>query len=550
MNNSDLLEFLRSQPVITLFLALGFGHLLGRVRFSGLSIGAVSGTLLISLVLGRSGFRISPAAQAVGFAMFMFAVGYQAGPRFFEVVKANGLRYLALAIVVVGIGFLTALVAGKLLALPPGGAAGLMAGALTTTPALAAAQEAVRSGAAGIPAQAAEQVIETIGTSYAITYIVGMLGLIAAINLLPRIARADLAAEARDLDAASRIHKPVLLQARAYRVTNAELCSASLGELATRIWDGLAVVRFRRDDQWIAMQPADHLQIGDEVHAWGDADLFRRGIERLGAEIPLDRDVDFTASVTRVVVARRDSVGRTLADLVLARAHGVVVVEVRRDSYVVPLTRDLRLERGDVLSVVGPGASVSALERVIGPVEQAAAETDMMAFTFGIAIGSAIGLLTIQIAGIPIGLGAAGGLLVAGIVIGWISSLRPTIGKFPEAARWILMEFGLLIFIAGVGLNAGAQIVEAFEQTGLPLIVAAAFVVTLPVIGGYVFARKVLRMSPVMAMGALTGAMTSSPALSLITRQAQSAVPALGYTGTYAFANVFLTVSGTLMMLL
>jgi putative transport protein len=139
---------------------------------------------------------------------------------------------------------------------------------------------------------------------------------------------------------------------------------------------------------------------------------------------------------------------------------------------------------------------------------------------------------------------------VAGIVIGWISSLRPTIGKFPEAARWILMEFGLLIFIAGVGLKAGTQIVEAFEQTGIPLVIAAAFVVALPVIGGYLFARKVLRMSPVMAMGALTGAMTSSPALSLITRQAQSAVPALGYTGTYAFANVFLTLSGTLMMLL
>src|SRR5262245_56495830 len=332
MNNGELLEFLRGQPVITLFLALGFGHLLGRVRFRGLSIGAVAGTLVIALVLGRFGFRISPAAQAVGFAMFMFAVGYQAGPRFFEVVKANGLRYLVLSIVVVGIGFLTALVAAKLLALPPGGAAGLLAGALTTTPALAAAQEAVRSGAAGIPASDAQQVIATIGTSYAITYIVGMLGLIPAINLLPRIAGVDLAAEARQLEAASRSHKPIQLQARAYRVANEEFVAASIGELAARFWDGLGVVRFRRDDRWIALQLSDHLQVGDEAHAWGDAELFRRGIERLGAEIPLHPDVDVTASATHVVVAQKDAIGRTLGELALARAHGVVVVEARRDS--------------------------------------------------------------------------------------------------------------------------------------------------------------------------------------------------------------------------
>jgi putative transport protein len=550
MNKGELLEFLRGQPVITLFVALGCGYVLGRIRVAGLSLGAVAGTLLISLVLGRFGFRISPAAQAVGFSMFMFAVGYQAGPRFLEVLKANGLRYFALSLVVVAIGFVTALVAGKLLALPPGGTAGLLAGALTTTPALAAAQEAVRSGAAGIPAGAAEQVIETIGTSYAITYTVGMIGLIAAINLLPRLAGVDLAAEARELEAASRGDRPVQLQSRAYRVANLAACSAAIGELAARYWDGLAVVRLRRDGEWVPIEHADHLRIGDEIHAYGDANLFRRGFEQLGEEIPLHRDVDFSASATRVVVARRAAIGRTLGELALARTHGVIIVEVRRDSLALPLTRDLRLARGDVLSALVPLEGVDALESVVGPVEQNAAETDMTAFTFGIAIGTAIGLLSIEIAGIPIGLGAAGGLLAAGIVVGWFSSLRPTIGKFPEAARWILMEFGLLVFICGVGLKAGGQIVEAFQQTGVPLLIAAVFVVTLPVIGGYAFARRVLGLSPVMAMGALTGAMTSSPALSLITGQAKSAIPALGYTGTYAFANIFLTISGTLMMLL
>jgi putative transport protein len=140
--------------------------------------------------------------------------------------------------------------------------------------------------------------------------------------------------------------------------------------------------------------------------------------------------------------------------------------------------------------------------------------------------------------------------LAAGIATGWLNSSRPTVGKFPEAARWILMEFGLLLFICGVGLQAGGQIVETFTQSGMALIVAAVFVVTLPIIAGYTFGRMVLGIEPVLLMGALTGAMTSAPAFGLVSSEAKSAVPALGYTGTYAFANVILTVAGTLVMLL
>lgn len=545
-----VLEFLHGQPVITLFLALGAGYLFGRIKVAGFSFGAVAGTLLVSLVLGNYGFRISAGAQAVGFAMFIFAVGYQAGPRFIEVLKTQGLHYFTLAIFVAGVGFVTAVVAGKWLGLPAGGTAGLLAGALTTTPTLAAAQEAVRTGIVALPAgTTVEQVVTTIGTSYAITYIVGLLGVITAVRLLPRIVGINLEEEARKLEETSRREGSVQLQARGYRVTNAGYCRATVGELAKRLWDGLAVVRMRRGGEWFKPGPEGHLQLGDEVYAYGDANFFRGGIEDLGEEIPILSEVELSASSTHIVVARRDAVGRTLADLDLARKHGLVVLEVRRDGLPLPIGRYLQLERGDVLSVVGPAGAMSGLAETLGPVEANAVETDMMTFAIGIAVGSAVGLLTVNIAGVPIGLGAAGGLLAAGIVTGWLNSTRPTVGKFPEAARWILMEFGLLIFICGVGLQAGGQIIETFKQAGLALIVAAIFTVTLPVIGGYVFGRKVLRLNPVLLMGALTGAMTSAAAFSLVTSEAKSATPALGYTGTYAFANVILTIAGTLVML-
>jgi putative transport protein len=193
---------------------------------------------------------------------------------------------------------------------------------------------------------------------------------------------------------------------------------------------------------------------------------------------------------------------------------------------------------------------VSALAARVGPVEADPTHTDMMAFAFGIAAGSLLGLLGITVAGVPLALGTAGGLLIAGIVTGWLSSARPTIGKFPLAARWVLMEFGLLLFICGVGLQAGSGIVETWQSTGIELVLAAVVVVLVPVIGGYAFGRKVLGLSPVVLMGALAGAMTSGPALSLVTAEARSTAPVLGYSGTYAFASILLAIAGTLVMLL
>ena len=293
-----------------------------------------------------------------------------------------------------------------------------------------------------------------------------------------------------------------------------------------------------------------HLRLNDEIYAYGDASFFRRGIDQLGQEIPIIKEVELSATSTHVVVARRDAVGRSLAELDLARKKGLAVTEVRRDGLALPLGPGLKLERGDVLKVVGPASGIAALTTILGPVEASAIETDMMTFALGIAIGTAIGLLSVSVGGVPIGLGTAGGLLAAGIVTGWLNAARPSIGKFPEAARWILMEFGLLIFICAVGLEAGTQVVEVFREAGLALIAAAIAGVALPVILGYAFGRKVLRMPPALLMGALTGAMTSAAALSLVTSEAKSAVPALGYTGTYAFANVILTVAGTVVMLL
>jgi putative transport protein len=545
-------EFVSSQqPVIVLFLILGFGYVIGAIRIAGFAVGPIAGTLLVSIVVGNFGYRISEGAQSVGFALFIFSVGYQAGPRFLHALKSQGLQYATLAVFVTGIGFVTAWAAGRLLSLSDGGTAGLFAGALTSTPTLAAAQEAVRSGLASLPhGRTVQQALASIGTVYAMTYLIGTFGLIALVSVFPRLIRVDLKAEARRLEPGSREDTPEPLQARAYRVENEEFCRSSVGELAQRYWDGLSLVRVRRGLTWLVLVPSERLARGDEIYAYGYAQFFRSGIEHAGPEIRILGEMELSASMTHVVVVRRAAVGKTLRELDLARQHGLVVSAITRDGHPLPVGRDLQLERGDILTVVGPVWGIRALPEMLGPVESNVIETDMTTFAFGVALGAALGLLSVTVGGIPLSLGTAGGLLLAGIAAGWLNSARPPIARFPEAARWILMEFGILIFMAGVGLNAGGSIVQSFREAGPLVLLAAVFVVSLPLLSGYVFGRAVLNMNPALLLGALAGAMTSAPALGLVTREAGSSVPALGYTGTYAFSCIVMTLAGTLIMFL
>jgi putative transport protein len=186
----------------------------------------------------------------------------------------------------------------------------------------------------------------------------------------------------------------------------------------------------------------------------------------------------------------------------------------------------------------------------MGHVERHIYETDMVTFAFGISAGVLLGMLSITVGGVSLGLGTAGGLLASGLLIGYLRSVRPTFGRLPEGARWWLMEFGLLLFMAGVGLRAGGSIFETLRTSGPVLILTGIVVTTVPLAVTYLFGSRVLKLNPAILMGALTGAMTSGVALSVVTKNAKSSIPAIGYAGTYAFGNVLLMVAGPLILLL
>ena len=546
-----VLTLLHQQPVLTLFLILGVGYLIGGIRIGSFSLGPVAGVLFAGLFLGHFDFNMSPGAQAVGFALFIFSVGYQAGPRFFDVLRTDGLKYFLLAVVIATTGFTIAIIATKILSLAPGTSAGLLSGGLTSSPTLAAAQEAIRGGQITPPdGITADAMIGNVATGYAITYIFGLAGLIAIIKLLPQVLGINLEKEAKALEVGNETTlKQTNVSARIYRVTNEEITKIPKKELIENYWDKISVVKLRRNGEILQLGSEDYLQLGDELLILAPVEYFTNTIAKIGEEVTPETSTTQITDTAKIVVINKKAVGKSLDELQIANKFGVLLTDISRMGIELPLTADYKLNKGDVLSVVGPHENVDLLGEELGHVERDIEETDMVTFAFGIAIGVVIGLLAITIGELSIGLGSAGGLLASGLAIGYLRSIHPTFGRLPHAARWILMEFGLLLFMAGVGLRAGRDIIETFVTAGPTLVLAGIIVTATPIFVGYFFGRKVLKIHPVLLFGGITGSMTSGASLSVVTKAANSSVPSLGYTGAYAFANVLLTIAGSVILI-
>ncbi len=547
-------EFLLNQPVLVFFLVLGLGYLIGNIKVFGIGLGAVGGVLIAGLVFGHFGFTMYAGLQSLGFALFIFCVGYQAGPQFFDVLLTSGLKFLSLALVVAGTGFGLAVSFAAILDLAPGMAAGLLGGALTTTPTLAAAQDAVRSGLVTAPEGISnEEILTNIGAGYALTYLFGLIGLILVIRLLPRILRIDLPAEAAKLTGGGDPEAGPDLSAitrRTYRITDTGQLDKTVIEIERGAFGKIIFAAIRRDGEEVDIDEDTRLQQGDEVLIVGQVGHLLERAHLIAQEIPDPGGLGIPMVTLQVVIGKPEVIGRPLSEIKLADRLGVLPMEVRRQRTQLPLDNEMVLHRGDVITFYGPEFAVERLVRQVGHVERAVDDTDLFTFALGIAAGIALGTVSVSFGAVTIGLGMAGGLLLTGLLIGFLRSIWPVFGRVPSAARWVLMELGLLIFMAGVGLNAGGGIVEVIQSSGLKLLGAGIVVTLVPTLAGYFFGCKILKLNPAEALGGVTGSMTSGAALSVVTDVAKSNAPALGYTGAYAFANVILTLAGTLIMLI
>ena len=551
--DADLFNYLQQNPVLVFFLTLSLGYLIGRISLFGISLGPVGGVLIAGLIFGHYGFTAYGAAQTFGFVLFIFCVGYQAGPQFIDVLLSDGLKYLCLALVVAATGFVITVISAHALGFAPGLSAGVLGGAMTTTPTLAAAQEAVNSGLAKVPEGfSAEQVLTNIGAGYAITYLFGLVGLILIIRLLPQFLKLDLPAEAAKLEGNDiAFMAPDLsdLTRRVYRVTKEKVVGQSVRDIQLRAPGQISITAIHRHGEPISIEYDTRIEMGDEVFLIGRKGFIVRHVPDFGEEITHEQGSDDPLCTAQVVVSNRNVIGKPIREIRLREHLGVLVLGIKRHRTELPLSEKIELLRGDVVTIYGPESATEKLAENIGHVEHDVIETDLFTFALGIAVGIGLGSLAATVGGITIKLGMAGGLLISGLTVGFLRSIWPVFGRVPDASRWVLSELGLLMFMAGVGISSGGGIVDVLQETGLQLVGVGILVTSIPIFVGYFVGRKFLKLNPASVLGGVTGSMTSGAALSIVTDAAKSEAPALGYTGAYAFANVILTLAGTLIML-
>jgi len=547
-----------SAPEIFIFLAVAIGTLLGRVRIRGFSFGVPACILVVAVIVGQFGtIVVPPLLKAILFGLFVFTIGYRSGPEFFASLSLRTLSQVALALVMGTCGLIIVLILAYTLHLDPGTAAGVGAGSLTQTSMMGTASGALEQ--LGLSANALKQQNANIAAGYAVTYILGyILVLLFVPFVAPRLMGVKLKEEAAKLEAAlldGASAKPGNLlyrkfQVRAYQVSYA--AGQTVNDLELRIGRRAVVERILHRGEDMELRPDTKLQAGDEILLAGPSAVIVAAASLIGPEIEGEHVMrSVPGEVVDVFVTARDLHGRTLNDIVNRfgdRARGAFLRALTRRGQDVPVTPGTQIYVGDVMTLVGLNQALKQVVPRVGQALRSSDRTDIAFLAIGLAIGWLVGLLALKIGSIPLTLGGGGGALVAGLVCGWLRSVRPTMGAFPLQAQQTLSDLGLGGFIACIGLASGPAALAAVQAHGLLLLSVGAVVTLTPMVVGTLFAHRVLRMNPVIVCGALAGAMTVDAAVAATCDIAESQTPVLGVAVPYAVANVILTVLGPIIV--
>ena len=553
-------DALRHNPELAIFLTLALGFLVGRLKIGGFSLGTVVGTLLAGVLIGQLDIKVPAIVKTVFFDLFLFTTGYKVGPQFFRALKKDAVSQVALTVVLCVTCLVSAFVAAKLLGYDMGTAAGLLAGAFSESTVIGTAGEAINRLA--IPTEEKTRLINNIPIAYAVTYLIGTAGLVWFLPVIgPKLIGVNLKEEGRRAQAktvgAAELEPGITSAARrydvrAYRVSNQFLAKRTIGEIEAMPKDArVFILRIRRQGQIVEPQPSTVILEDDVIAvATRRAVLVEHGA-KIGPEVEDHALLDIPVEMLDVVVTNRTLAGQTVAELARHEvARGVFLQKLVRAGEEMPAVPEMTIDRGDVMSLVGPRPEVERAAKELGYPDWPTNTTDMIFVGTGIVLGGLVGLLSITIAGLPLTLTASGGALVMGLVFGWLRSVRPLIGRIPEPAIWIFDTVGLCVFIGVVGLSAGPGFVAGLQTTGISLVVVGLVCALIPHTVAILFGRYVIRMNPLILLGACAGAGTITAALRAIQDEAQSKVPALGYTVPYAIGNILLTAWGPVIVAL
>ena len=524
----QILEIVFGNPLIALFTVIGAGLLLGSVTFKGINLGS-SGVLFAALLAGHLGLEIPGGVGSFGLALFVYCVGIGAGPRFFPALAREGGGLAKLGFVIVASGALLAWGLGRVFELPADLSVGLFAGALTSTPALAAASEG-----GGATAQA-------VAIGYGIAYPLGVIGVVLFVQLVPRLLKPDPNEQAaEDVATATEGVQKVLVE-----VTNPNLVGRRIDE---DILAGYScqISRVVRDGRLHPLGSDETFAIGQRMMVVGRPKDTALATTFLGKRSDESFVADTDNERERLVVTDKRLGGRSLRDLALLRTFGVVITRISRLGYEFVPTPDTRLETYDVLTSVGQADDLKKFAAHIGHRPQAFDQTDLISMALGLSAGIFVGMIPISLpGGTPMTLGLAGGPLFVALVLGYFGRVGRVVGHIPRPTRMLLQELGLVLFLANAGIVGGGNLAATIQEYGAIVFLVGAIITLGPVLIAYPVARKFLGLSQAQTLGGICGGMTSTPAL---TQSTPSQQPIVSYATAYPVALITMTVMAKLLL--
>jgi len=313
------------------------------------------------------------------------------------------------------------------------------------------------------------------------------------------------------------------------------------------------ILRVRHDGRIHEATADTLLHEGDVVAVAGARDVLVKILGANAEEVEDPELLNMPVEGVDVYVTSKAVDGKTLAELAeTASTRGVFLRKITRGAVAtsIPIMRDTKIHRGDILTLVGRTQDTSAAAKVLGVADRPTEVADVAFIGIAITIGALIGSLVLKVGGVPITLSTAGGALVAGIVFGWLRSTRPSFGRIPPGTLWFMNSVGVNVFIAIVGISAGPGFVNGLKTQGASLFVWGAVATTIPLLLGMFLGKFVFRFHDALLFGVISGARTTTASLGLVCDQAKSQIPALGYTVTYAVGNTLLTIWGMVLILL
>ncbi len=561
-----IFEFLGNNPYILLFLTVGLSVWIGRMTVAGYGLGMVAAAIVVGagLSVWASTFGVKLAlndfTRLLFYYLFMYGVGLRVGPSFLNSLGGDGLRFTMLAVLSSVMGLALVVIGAKFFDLPAGAAGGMLAGSQTMSAAIGSAEQAVLDGIVALPpGTTPEQVTAMIALSYGITYIWGTVGIILICKYLPKWWGIDAREAARQYERKHGVASgdaPALSGwtaggLRAYRLENKVWSGRTVRELLKGNPE-YRVVNIVRDGNALGAVEDEPLRMGDIIALGGVRTAMTDKMGLIGPEVSDRTALDLPLDRADIVVTNREMLKKTREEWrAIPGVDQIQVVGLERSGVPIPIGRDTKLQRMDIVTVVGLKGAVDAVGQAFGRVVRASTATDLLTLSLGMILGFAIGKIQFPAFGASVGLGNAGGLLVAGVIVSSISSRVRFFGNTPAAARNVLEDLGLIVFVAIVGINAGNSLLEQLTGSlALKIFIVGFIACSIPPFIVWAVGYHVFRINTAVRMCGVAGARCHCGPCREAAQEIQSNVPWIGFPVGYAVSGVLLTVFGYVAMVL